>query len=344
MECPDLNCRSTLHLVRWNFGRSASGGHCPRLLHDISNVVVLLPAVYGCDNGHEILATNPCVLEQFREEEYIPFILFHRSGVTRQLARALIALCVEGLNFAAIERFIKTRRSEYLSSMQLKISCITEVADFPKIEPFFQLHPSNDLITNCFLQNFVENKHLYFQQMAALTTSDFLSVDHTFKVSANLGYLRPDGKWVSMYNSLFIVLNNIGQVIAWQLTQSTSIDETRDMLSCLVSRLKTTSSNLTTIYVDNCCTIRSKLQAQFGHNISVKLDTFHAVQRITRVLSKRHPLYSLILKDLKLLLRDPKDTGKERSLPTPPPEILASNGWIHSLQSGVMQKCKDHLY
>ena len=64
-----------------------------------------------------------------------------------------------------------------LSSMQLKISCITEVADFPKIEPFFQLHPSNDLITNCFLQNFVENKHLYFQQMAALTTSDFLSVE-----------------------------------------------------------------------------------------------------------------------------------------------------------------------
>ena len=70
--------------------------------------------------------------------------------------------------------------------------------------------------------------------MASLSTFDFVSIDHTFKVSTNLGYLRPDGKWILMYNSLFIVLNNIGQLIAWQLTQSTSTDETEDLLSSLV--------------------------------------------------------------------------------------------------------------
>ena len=56
--------------------------------------------------------------------------------------------------------------------------------------------------------------------------------------------------------------------------------------------------------------------------MSVKLDIFHAVQRITRILPKRHLLYSQILKDIKLLYRDPKDSGQDRTLPTPAPDIM----------------------
>jgi hypothetical protein len=39
-------------------------------------------------------------------------------------------------------------------------------------------------------------------------------------------------------------------------------------------------------------------------------------------LPKRHLLYIQVLKDLKLLFRDPKDTGQIRTLPTPAPDIL----------------------
>ena len=60
--------------------------------------------------------------------------------------------------------------------------------------------------------------------MGALSTSEFISIDYTFQVTANLGYFRPDGKWVSL--SLY----NVGQVIAWQLTQSISTDESKDLL------------------------------------------------------------------------------------------------------------------
>ena len=83
-------------------------------------MVLLLPAVYGCENGHAVLYTDPYILKQFPEEEFIPFILFHRSGIMR----------------------------EFASSKQL-------------------------------------------------STSEFISIDHTFQVTANLGYLRPDGKWIS---------------------------------------------------------------------------------------------------------------------------------------------------
>ena len=150
-------------------------------------------------------------------------------------------------------------------------------------------------MTNCFLQNSVENKCIYFREMAALSTSEFISIDHTFQVAANLGYLRPDSKWVSLHKSLFIVLNNIGQVMAWQLTQSTSTDEAKDLLASLVERLKITEL--------------SSKQCMW----------------ITRVLSKRHPLYTQIIKDIKLLFRDPNDTGKDRTLPTPTSDILSQN-------------------
>lgn len=128
-----------------------------------------------------------------------------------------------------------------------------------------------------------------------------------------------------MYNALFVVLNNVGQVIAWQLTQSSSIDESSDLLSSLVERLHCNDRlPVSTVYVDNCCTTRNKLQEHFGSNVLVKLDLFHAAQRITRVLPKKHPLFQRILKDVKLLFRDPKDTAKCRSLPTPAPEVLAN--------------------
>ena len=39
-------------------------------------------------------------------------------------------------------------------------------------------------------------------------------------------------------------------------------------------------------------------------------------------MSKRHPLYFQIIKDIKLLFRDPKDSGKNRTLPTPTSDIL----------------------
>ena len=51
------------------------------------------------------------------------------------------------------------------------------------------------------------------------------SLDHTFSVAANIGYFRSDHKWVTQYSSLFIVLNEIGQVLTWKFTKDESYDE-----------------------------------------------------------------------------------------------------------------------
>lgn len=97
--------------------------------------------------------------------------------------------------------------------------------------------------------------------MSSLSTSIYICIDHTFKVTANIGYLRADGRWITQYNSLFIVLNNIGQVIAWQFTRTTSFDECEDLLLALKDRCTRLGQPVMEVYVDNCCQSRNKLHA-----------------------------------------------------------------------------------
>ena len=145
--------------------------------------------------------------------------------------------------------------------------------------------PSNDLIARCIVINFQQNEDIYFTQMASLPVTDCIRLDHTFKVASNIGYLRPDGKWITQYGSVFIVLNKFGQVIAWQLTNTISLDEVESLLCNLKKRILLAANETLTIYVDNCCHVKAKMKQAFGEYTEVKLDIFHAIQRITRVMS-----------------------------------------------------------
>ena len=67
-------------------------------------------------------------------------------------------------------------------------------------------------------------------------------------------------------------------------------------------------------HIDNCCSLPHKLQSVFGSQLVVLLDTFHAVQRITSKLPKRHPYHHECLKSLQLVFRDPSDQGTVRGV------------------------------
>ena len=114
VQCPKAGCKRYIQFSQWNTGRSIS--HGPRLPHETNYIVLLVPAVYLCPDGRELISTDPHILKQFPEQEHIPFILFHRSGVTRVFARAIISLSIEGLSFSAIEHFIKSRRADYIAA------------------------------------------------------------------------------------------------------------------------------------------------------------------------------------------------------------------------------------
>ncbi len=159
--------------------------------------------------------------------------------------------------------------------------------------------------------------------MTRIPLDESISFDHTFKVASNIGYLREDGKWICEYDGLFIVLNKDGKVLSWQLTKGTSFAHIQDLLQDIIQRHHQDHC-IKTVYVDDCCKIRSKIKSVLGAHVIVKLDLFHAVQRITKTISKRHPLMQLCMRDLRCIFRSDGDSGEKRLDDTPPPDVILS--------------------
>ena len=70
---------------------------------------------------------------------------------------------------------------------------------------------------------------------------------------------------------------------------------------------------------------KKKIQETFGVHVLVKLDIFHAVSRLARAMSKKHPLYWRSLQDFRLVFRSSGDNGPKRMLPTPSGDVLMLN-------------------
>ena len=76
-------------------------------------------------------------------------------------------------------------------------------------------HPVPANITKFFTITFTENEAFYTHQMMQLQIDHCLRLDHRFKLASNIGYLRVGGKWITQYSSIFIALNEKGEVVAY---------------------------------------------------------------------------------------------------------------------------------
>ena len=69
-----------------------------------------------------------------------------------------------------------------------------------------------------------------------------------------------------------------------------------------------------------------QIQAALGEGTRVVLDLFHAIQRVTRLIPKRHRLSQKAAHDLACCFRHPADKGKsKRTLPTPEADAMECN-------------------
>lgn len=93
------------------------------------------------------------------------------------------------------------------------------------------------MLMNRFLKSFKTRTHLYEENRKRLT-GKVITCDHTFKISRNIGVVREDdNQFVSQNNQVFIVLNEKGEVLGWQLTKSATFCETEDLLKVKKERL-----------------------------------------------------------------------------------------------------------
>ena len=104
-------------------------------------------------------------------------------------------------------------------------------------------------------------------------------------------------------------MNKLGKIVAWQLTKGTVFAEVETMLTKLYDRAKSQGQVTNTVYVDDCCKLRNK--------IIWKRNRFHAIQRITRAVSKRHRHIQRFVSDLRLVFREDGDSETQRTSPHP---------------------------
>ena len=154
-----------------------------------------------------------------------------------------------------------------------------------------------------------------------------ISCDHTFKVSKNVGVVRPgqDEKFITQFKNLYIIMNEEGKIVNWRLTKSTSFEEIQEVLEGYKARLGKQNKNLELICVDDCCKVRKKYQSIF-ENTPVKLDLYHACQRVCKtLLHDNHPLKRAFEKEFGLIFRQDHDQGDVRLQETPCKERIIQN-------------------
>ena len=326
-----------LRPTQWKDGRNER--NVPRLLFARNGITYLVSRVYRCCNGHEIVAHDNSILRSFPSKEQLPFLLSHISGITRDFYNDIVLYSSTGMKIEQIEGLIAQQHLQYFEERRemfdKEVKCCqggqinsngSTNSHFPKSMPDELKAPSNDFISQCIIHDYNQKEMLYTQCMAQTSAATWISCDHTFKVAANIGLLRQsDQKWEKQYDSMFCILNEDGIVLAWQLTKGTAFDNVRDLLKNLKGRFDQQNINVKLCTIDNCCAWRGKLQDIFGSEMLIKLDLFHAVQRVVKSIPKRHPFAYRCCQAFRLVFRDPSDAGEKRSLQTPSPQVILDN-------------------
>ena len=323
--CYEEGCGSSMKVLCWQDGTKSR--YNPRCLYGVNGFTVLLCQIFVCPHHHFITSCDPRVLKAFSNKICIPipFILLHRTGVTREAYSTIFDMACQGTSFSDIEKFILWQYQEKHSISLLNYLSTHE----HQKEHVLQLNPcptrciSNDLVMELFIMMFNTVKPFLHHSMLSLT-AEHLSCDHTFKLPKHIGLMR--GKnWVTQYDSLFIMQSGKGEILFWQLTSGTAYSAVNDGLQSLGQRIHTAHKTVKMIIIDNCCSWRRKLMNTFGDHVKVKLDIFHAAKRVSGALSKKHTHFHRCIQDWKLVFRSKGDNGQERKYPTPSPETLICN-------------------
>ncbi|XP_066931274.1 uncharacterized protein [Clytia hemisphaerica] len=307
---PGIRLSST---SRWETGKSTSS--IPRTIWDSNWYVALVGKQYRCECDHIITSYHAGILRQL-EQFQKPFFLSHDSGLTKAAFDLISRLIDHGNSFATAQRIF----TEGIVDQFYRRSFMhfRDLNNLPAIEEIIPKPPSEKFLRNCFVLNYHNYSEVYKSLMASLT-SEYISCDHTFKSASNIGYTK-DGKWIKLVDSIFLTMNEFGQVTSYQLCNGPSFKEVENLFKNLSEKKET----IIFIYVDNCCQWKNKILEYFPDAI-IKLDLFHGLQRLVITIKKRHPFHAEICRLLTLVFRATDDIGEERTMATPAPDVILSN-------------------
>ena len=104
-RCIMLGESNSLYATRWKDGKTSYDE--PRRLFCIQREVFLVSRIYRCRIGHQTLAHDPWTLKTISSYIQVPFVLFHKSGVTRDLFQYVFTHIQAGVKLTDIEHFLQ---------------------------------------------------------------------------------------------------------------------------------------------------------------------------------------------------------------------------------------------
>lgn len=316
----------------------------PRQLCSSSWPTVLLSRIYYCNSKikhRTYIAHDPEILSKIpsSESHKIPFSLLHRTGFTKELGETVSSLVASGMTLVDIEQVIYQQHTNNFMQCKAKFEedkdlCLQnsglEVSEegmvFPDYKPVGL--PSMEMILGSLLDNFQDYQPYYNQRMSELS-AEVLLMGHFFKSSQQMGTLGDDGKkWVPMYDYVFAVMNERGQVIAWQVTKGTSITDVALLLENVNQRLIKQGTDIKLILMPECCNHKQFVTSIFGPNFEVKMDPNFAHQRLQKKLKIRkedQDHATTCMQDFSLVFIKSTDLSSERKEETPSSDIILDN-------------------
>lgn len=317
------------HAGLWTDG-SSNCRYEPRLIYDSSCCILLVSAVYVCPHGHQVPSHHPSILSRLPSSHYSIFYLTNRAGFSIEFLSQITALVDHGISFHGIEDIVREQYEQAYWRLRLRYEddCRRgekeSAATFPLFSQDTYPFPHEKLIRSVFVSYSMLFLSKFHTNMAGRTSS-WISCDHTFKSVANIGFVQvSDGTWVRLFNSLFCVLGDNGNVLHWRFTRGESFREVSDIFTDLQRRFQSLEVNIEGIIIDNCCKWRGMF-ASVLPEVPVKLDLFHAVQRFTGALAREVRVKSGIAKEYGMIFRDPSDLGVTREKCTPDPITIGKN-------------------
>ena len=223
---------------------------------------------------------------------------------------------IDGVNFLPVAESISAMHV----SRYVKDAGDINVANFSNNTIYS--YPSPDGIEATFLDIFNDLRDEFCGILALPAKS--ISVDHTFKVGKPIGgHREQDNKFIKSYKKLFTILNEEGAVVAWELTNSTSLDEIEPVLNGIELKLK--NNQISYIYTDTCCGFK-KVYEQCFPGVPIKLDLFHATHRITKTLPDKKFREAIdFSRCFGFVFRNSFDTGDTRNQITEGPATITRN-------------------
>lgn len=354
LECPYEGHKEegSVHLLEPK--RSRNGDNCwhagsrvslmPRQLSSSSWPTVLLSKIYHCKsklNHKTYIAHDPEILSKIpsSESHKIPFVLLHKSGFTKELCETVSSLAAAGMTLVDIEQVICQQHMTNFVQCKAKFEedkslCLSnaglDVEEIPVLFPDYKPIglPSMEMILGSLLENYQEYKPYYHQRMSEIS-AEVLLIGHFFKLNPQIGTLGADGKkWVSMYNNIFVVMNEKGQVIAWQATKGTCIEDASLLLQNVHLRLKKHGVEIRLILMAECCKQKEFIQSIFGPNVQVKMDPKLASRRLEKRFKVRagdHDHVATCLQEFGLVFQKSTDLNTERMEETASTETILGN-------------------